>query len=302
MAYYIMKGEPVSAAVKRIALEQTNKALNSIREEDVHEAVHDVRKRLKKIRALLRLVRDDTGKEFYKETNVYYRDLGRMLAPLRDARTRVETIEQLRRDYGSETSEEWEIHVPAWIAEKEKIVIRQKLENENVLEHVRNELEQSIKSIDSWPVSEKTDFGVIYPGLKRVYKRGYKGFAKAYDKAGDKNFHEFRKRIKYLWYHIRLLKLSWAPVLKRWARETHQLSNYLGDDHDLMVLKTKLAELPSIGSNPEHPVNRIIRSESEKFRTPAGMLAGRIYHEKPKRFTRRMAKYWDMWQKEDDRD
>ncbi|MFP4471571.1 MAG: CHAD domain-containing protein, partial [Bacteroidales bacterium] len=301
-AYYFKKGEPAGSAVKRIASEQINKALASIRQEDAHEAVHDVRKRLKKVRALLRLVRYDTGKEFYKKSNVYYRDLGRMLSPLRDARTQVETLGQLRRDYASETTEQWEIHVPSWIAEKEKIVIRQKLENENVLEQVRNELEQSIKSIDNWPVSEKTDFGVIYPGLNRVYKRGYKGFAKAYDTAGDKNFHEFRKRVKYLWYHINLLKLSWGPVLKRWARETHQLADDLGDDHDLTVLKATLAELPSIGSNPEHPVNRIIRSESDKFRTSAGILAGRIYHEKPKRFTKRMAKYWDMWQEERDTD
>ncbi|NIS31707.1 MAG: CHAD domain-containing protein, partial [Actinobacteria bacterium] len=47
--------------------------------------IHDARKKLKRLRALLRLVRDDIGDSAYHNENVVLRDTARTLAGMRDA-------------------------------------------------------------------------------------------------------------------------------------------------------------------------------------------------------------------------
>ena len=45
--------------------------------------------------------------------------------------------------------------------------------------------------------------------------------------------------MKELWYHARLLEEAWPRMLKAQANEAHNLSDVLGDDHDLAVLATQ---------------------------------------------------------------
>ncbi len=66
MSYRLQRSESVIQGVKRIAREQLDKALTDIKNEDMdrHEAVHQVRKRFKKIRGLIRLVRPSFEKTY----------------------------------------------------------------------------------------------------------------------------------------------------------------------------------------------------------------------------------------------
>jgi hypothetical protein len=66
---------------------------------DLNPAVHEARKDLKKLRAVLRLVRDDLGDAVYRSENVRFRDAGRMLSGARDAHVRVETLAALRERF-----------------------------------------------------------------------------------------------------------------------------------------------------------------------------------------------------------
>ena len=50
------------------------------------------------------------------------------------------------------------------------------------------------------------------------------------------SLHEWRKRVKHLWYHHTLLRSLWPPVMEVTGDEAHALSDHLGDDHDLAVL------------------------------------------------------------------
>jgi hypothetical protein len=102
MTYKLKNNESISQGVKRIATEQIEKAIGEITTVDelgVDETVHQVRRRVTKIRALLRLVRDQLGKDMYKQENVYFRDLGRTLANVRDAQVRMETVDSLNSHF-----------------------------------------------------------------------------------------------------------------------------------------------------------------------------------------------------------
>lgn len=91
MAFYLRDRESVAVRFKRIANEQAKKALFQVTvviQQDPSEAVHDARKRFKKIRALLRLVRDQLGEDVYQSENACFRALGRRLSDVRDAQVR----------------------------------------------------------------------------------------------------------------------------------------------------------------------------------------------------------------------
>ena len=95
MTYRLKAKESVPKGIKRIASEQTEKAISELAATDelgIDEAVHQARKRLKKTRAVIRLVRDRLGKKTYKRENSHLRDLGGSLAGLRDAQVRIETL------------------------------------------------------------------------------------------------------------------------------------------------------------------------------------------------------------------
>src|SRR5690349_17569591 len=61
------------------------------------DTVHEVRKSLKRLRALLRLLRHSLGRDEYRRENLALRDAARPLAVVRDAKVFVGTIQGLAR-------------------------------------------------------------------------------------------------------------------------------------------------------------------------------------------------------------
>lgn len=99
--------ENFSEGLKRLMIKECKTALESIESagtfEEKHEAVHEARKAFKKIRACLRLVRDEIN--YYKEENKFFRDLGREISDIRDATANIEALKMLEDQYDSEIYE-----------------------------------------------------------------------------------------------------------------------------------------------------------------------------------------------------
>lgn len=297
MSYFLNKVEPLSTGVKRIALEQTNKALASAHtEENVHEAIHDVRKRCKKLRALLRLVRKDTEDQFYSRWNNFYRDLAKQLSQLRDIHTNIETLGQLKTDSDRDFPKPLFDYLIEWLRNEEREMMEKLLENQNALSEITDQLYSSREEIYNWPVTESHSFGVMSKSLKKTYKRGYKAFPKAFADPKTEKFHEFRKRVKYLWYQTRLLKRTWPEIMIPRAEQTHDLAELLGDDHDLMVLKDILEKVPLKDHETRSMLGRSVAKKSQLLRQQVKPLASLIYAEKPKVFSTRIGNYWEIWQ------
>ena len=294
MAFRIKAKEAVEDSLKRIATEQVDKAIAEIDDKKLSrdEAVHQVRKRCKKIRALLRLVRPALGNQFSAE-NRFFRDTAREVAGLRDALIQIETLDALVAD----AKERARIaSVRKRLVAAYKRTARDQAAHHERLAHVRRRLGEARQRIADWTL-DASDFEAVCGGLLKTYARGRKAMRRAYKTSDPKAFHQWRKRVKYHRYQLQLLRDSWPPVHRAFLKELKTLSDLLGDEHDLTVFHDALRDHPDdFGSGKAiQTLTRMIERRRAKLRAEAGPLGERIHAEAPKRLLQRQREYWAVW-------
>ena len=303
MGYRLEAEELFPQGVRRIAREQLDRAVEQLTEaEDRDEAVHEARKHFKKIRAVLRLVRDEIGEDVYKPENVCYRDAGRRLAPVRDSFVMVETLDGVRARFAETLAPDAFETLREALVERHADAKRRILEEEGAADQVVATLREARGRISDWPI-EHDGVLAFRGGLRRVYKRGRNRLADARDEPGVAVLHEWRKRVKYLWYHTRILQPIWSDPLGELADELHDLASYLGDDHDLAVLRATVAEEPELCEDDQavqHLAGLIDRRRAE-LQVAAWPVGERIYVETPDAFVARIRAYWGIWRREEAR-
>lgn len=299
MSYRLNKPEPFANEIKRIVLEQIDQVLPQLQDpgDDRDEVVHDIRKRFKKIRACLRMVRDNINSDVYHRENICYRDVGRLLAPVRDSTVDIETLDHLTGYFSNQLEEGAFDHLREHLVERHAAINKKVLDDEDGLSEVNTTIERARQRVGTLPI-EPGGFPIINDGLKRVYQRGYKGYVSAREKPSDENLHEWRKRVKYLWYHMRILNPAWENILDELADELHDLSDYLGDDHDLAIFKKTISKHPDwFQSDRElELLSGMVRQRRNALQESAFPLGEKIFAEKPKDFVKRIRIYWQAWE------
>jgi CHAD domain-containing protein len=281
-----------------MALEQIDKAVEHLAEpENRDEAIHEARKCFKKVRALLRLVRDELGEDVYQTENHCFRQAGRILSEVRSSQVLIDTLDALLEPYDKL------LVVPAFHSVRQALVaqhestVQQVLEDHDAVGSVIDILGDARQRVSTWSIGQ-TDFDAFRPGLQRVYKRGRKAMVAAYAEPSAAAFHEWRKRVKYLWYHLRVLRMLWPGMLSPLASELHRLADLLGDEHDQAELKQTLQTLPALDYRAESVrlLFSLIWQERNALQVCAHELGRRIYAETPSDFVERMASYWQIGQ------
>jgi CHAD domain-containing protein len=274
-AYRLKQGEPVPEGIARIARGRIDHAIEALGEA-TEEGVHEARKDMKKLRALLRLVRGDIGEKTFRRESDFFRDAARELSGVRDADVMVATLAELESRYEAD--------------EADTGPIRQRLEARRLQTAAggRHEAARTVVAmlgeararVGDWPL-ERDGFEPFEDGLRRTYRRGRRDWRAALKEPSTENLHEWRKRAKDLWYHCLLLQESWKPVMRALADEAHELSDRLGDDHDLAVLLEFGAE----------PLEGLIASRRQELQQEAFAYGARLYADKPKAYVRRI-EHW----------
>ena len=99
MAFHFKKKESPTRAVRRLSRERIGKALEYLRQSGRLEAIHSVRKEIKKLRATLGLVRGKMGENAYRKRVKTLRTAAKCLQDPRDARVRPQALERLVERY-----------------------------------------------------------------------------------------------------------------------------------------------------------------------------------------------------------
>src|SRR5579884_1919695 len=95
MAYRFKRKESVAKAVRRLGCEQIEHAFGCLEDVEDAEAVHCARKDIKKVRAVLRLVRSCVRKKEFRKLTRGFREAAELLAPVRDAYVKTEALRRL---------------------------------------------------------------------------------------------------------------------------------------------------------------------------------------------------------------
>jgi CHAD domain-containing protein len=296
-AYRLLENEPVAEGIKRVVITRVDKALGHLEgdgEEEHADAIHDARKDLKKIRAAVRLVRDALGDEIYRLENAHYRDAGRLLSGFRDAEALIESLDSLQGRYRGETQLRFSALRLSF--EEDLRAHREGGRQERAMAEAAGALRVGRDRIASWPISGD-GWELISPGLRRTYRRGRKRLRDVEEDASVGSLHEWRKRVKDLWYQLRLIRNAELELTGHLIRDADALADHLGDDHDLALLRVAASERRDRfdkAADQRLLLDLIDRRRGE-LRFAAVTLGGRLYEEKPKKFMKRLERRWLAW-------
>jgi CHAD domain-containing protein len=117
-----------------------------------------------------------------------------------------------------------------------------------------------------------------------------------HDETSDETFHDWRKRVKDLWYHTLLLGPVWPDVMRQFGKEAHQLSDDLGDDHDLAVLREALTvHHEQIKPTTLDTFTEAIEFQRARLQQRAYTQGQHLYAEKPSAYVSRLEAHWQAW-------
>ena len=287
MAYQLKSSESIPEGIKRIVKKEFESALDQLsgeNEGDAGVAIHETRKSIKKIRAVLRLLRTEPGGAFGSQ-NGKLQAAGRKLSELRDAAVMLEVFDKLNHKYADELSKRTVDMIRRRLAARKKQIDKE-TENSDLLGDVSTALHACMKRIKKWPL-QLDGFSAVAPGIERTFRRARKAMKYARKHPEPENFHEWRKRVKDHWYLMRLLSHLPGQWIRVQERNLKKLETSLGDDHNLVVLREKMIGQPGLES-------LIVRYQDE-LRGTALALGQGIYEEQPRQFMCRMKYLWGSW-------
>ncbi|MEA2279042.1 MAG: hypothetical protein QOC78_4002 [Solirubrobacteraceae bacterium] len=289
MAYRLAVADRLTTAVRERAAEQLEEAIAHLQGDGGHdpvEAIHEARKSLKKARSLLRLVRRDLDPPAFRRESRALRDAGRALSGLRDADVMRETFEHLaERSVGRLPAKELD-ELRDWLEHRSHA--RRNGAAIARARRVAQELGETLARLDDLPL-QRVRWKTIHRSARRVYKQGRRALRRVEADPTVERLHEWRKRVKDLWHHQRLLRDAWPALLAAQAKEAHELSDLLGRDHDLAVLAERLRGRkggPDVGG-----ILELIEHERAELQKRARDLGRRLYAESPRSFARRLKRY-----------
>jgi CHAD domain-containing protein len=280
MAFRLSRREPPTEGARRLADDELAAAIARLRGEEggPDQRVHAARKSIKRVRALLRLLRSSMRKERFAADNAALRDAARGLSAARDAAVAISTFDLLvpvpdplltavrldlvaRSGDSGATPDDATLHAAA-----------------DALATLRPRLVEGLGVLD---------WDVVAAGLGASYAGGRAAMRAAFADLHDEAFHGWRKRAKDLWYQAQVLEGSCPPQLRALTEQLAELGDQLGEDHDLAVLAAAAAASPALGER--------LNARHAQLRRAAWQLGRRIYAERPRAFLRRMRVYWQVW-------
>jgi len=255
------------------------------------EAVHEVRKALKRWRALLRLLGQPLGEQA-DQMRTEARELMRAIAGARDAQSALDALADLRKaDLPfSPTSTET---IRTRLTE-----MRDAAEAKSFTKAMRDRLSRyfdyATLSLERWPL-KAIDFDTVTDGLTATYRRARQLVPDNWPDAEAEHLHDLRRRVVEHRHQMDLVEPLWPRLGKVWAEEAQRLRNQLGSCQDLAVLSNFTAPHQPLAPWRSRLVPLIEARRDAHLKT-AERLAGRLFAEKPKAFRRRIAALWSARQ------
>jgi CHAD domain-containing protein len=286
-------GQPVGEALRLVAAETLTRA-RAILDDPAREptvTVHDIRRAMKRWRALLRMLTPILGDDMITLRH-QARELSRKLTVARDAQSSIDAFQDA---------------VEAGLAREMPLSPRSVVTIQARLEGLRAEGERSIWNderrqemtdylaaatfnVTQWDV-EPVTFADIADALSETYRRARRSIPKDWEHIEAEELHELRRRVVEHRYQMELIEPAWPRMGRIWVEEAQRLRTRLGKYQDLAVFTLK--------AGPHQPLapwrsklTPLITARQHDHAMAARKLAARIFAESPKSFRRRLKALW----------
>lgn len=249
--------------------------------------IHEVRTTIKRLRALLRLIRPAIDSKIFNRENARLRMAAGLLSLARDTEVARETLKTL--PVSNQTDQEAVSSVLSSLESRGDVPN----DPDKIMAEVRRCLEQTRRNFHGLEPAG-TDREILESGLGTVYREGRKRMKIAIKRRQDDGFHRWRIRAKNLYYELQFLESVWPEGLRRLLSHLSTSQEQIGADHDVAVLRTWLKQKPQAFGDTKM-VQRVVScldNRTQKVRQAAVPLGRRIWREKPRRFAREVARHW----------
>ena len=304
-SFCLQAGESLAEGFRRVTSDQLQYARRALEQLPVDVGVHEARKSIKRVRAVLRLTRSFVGDGIYRPDNAKLRDVGRTLGPARDAAVLLQTFDALIAQDAAELGTGVFGDLRHHLANRQRT-----LENaidETVKGEVLGFLDQFSTRVAEWSTVASDpnrpvipdDFAAIATGFRRVYWQGRKRMIDALANPSIVAFHLWRKRVRYLRYQVDLISESSAYLAGGLAADLAELAVGLGTEHDLAVLSEMARHQPHLIQDESGRRGLLRLLEQHRLDLQAAMepIGRRIYLETPRQFVDSLGVGWGKWKR-----
>ncbi|MBI2715306.1 MAG: CHAD domain-containing protein [Rhizobiales bacterium] len=278
------------AAAGRLIIADARRALTDPELSEA-ETVHEVRKALKRWRALLRLLARPLGEQA-DQMRTEARELMRALSGARDAQSALDALADLRK-----------VELPFSATSAETIrrrmtELRDAAEQSSFSQPMRDRLARYLDyatlSLERWPL-RAIDFDTVADALTSTYRRARQLLPDNWREAEAEHLHDLRRRVVEHRHQMDLIEHLWPRLGQVWTEEAQRLRNRLGACQDLAVLGNFTAPHQPLAPWRSRLAPAIEARRAAHLKT-AARLAGRLFAEKPKAFRRRIVALWSARQ------
>jgi hypothetical protein len=322
--------EPLPIGLRRMALAQAELALELLGGDTSGEsappderAVHETRKAIKRLRALLRVLRGELGERGFQRENAALRDVARKLSATRDAAVMLATLDSLidrhPRKLGRRPGvQALRRRLAAESARMQSLTLTDRATRAEVL----GELHAFRWRVAAWSLPADAGIHMIDADLERLYRQGRNRRRRVTRGRGEHTLamHAWRKRVKDLRYAAEILDRRSSAATRKSGRKSggsgkprsqdtrlHKLAaraddlgELLGEEHDLAVLAQHLRggahrrggtrddELWRTGRRTHRTLLKLITKRRRKLRRRALRKGEQLFSEKPRQFMRRV--------------
>lgn len=254
--------------------------------DDSARLVHEARKTIKRMRALARLLRREIGEQEFRQVNEALRNAGRRLAGARDAQVRLATLEDLRERHPDELDGEAiqallarlaPTHTDPDAAQRERATLA--------------DIAEMRRDLLRWNLLDR-EGAALAAGLRSIYRDGRRRYKRVKRTRGRDpvRMHDWRKRVKSLYYALDMLGGKRSPATAKATRRANRLGETIGLEHDLWMLADYLRSDGHLDRETQARLLALIERRRARLRRRALKLGSRLYARSPRRFAARVEK------------
>jgi CHAD domain-containing protein len=299
--FSLLGEESLAQGLRRMTLGQLDLAIELLEAPRAGQSewtIHETRKAIKRLRALLRLTRATLGKRRFARENRALRDCARALAGARDAEVTLATLTQLvdrhpKRLRGSLSLGRMRARLEA---ERHRALQNAPLSGENHSLLLKELRAIRARAID-WEFPDR-GFALVAGDLQEIYRRGRRASRRVPKQSDSTTLHEWRKHVKDLRYSAQILtrKRPGDPDqqwIARLGARADELGELLGEERDLALLAGHIHEHRDAFAGEKRTrkvLLKLIAKRRRRLRSHALQLGGQLYGRTPKRFRKRAAR------------